>query len=339
MVNADTKKGNGRERAQRALLAVLPRAARVRVPERDPAGDIVVGGRRLRIGWIGEGNLRDARSLIRARRRRPDVAAARRMSPGAREVLRDAGIGWVDEMGAAEIAVGTILVSRSGQPPKPQGRPARWTPAAMAVAEALLCGTKATVGATQAATGLSTGSCTNALRVLTGFGHLEAESPRGRNSGRRVVDPDRLLLAYAEAVEALREPLSLCVGVAWPDPVEGLISLGMGWQKRDVAWAATRGVAAAVIAPHLTEVGSADVYVEPDTIVGLEALALDSGLRPLAGGRLTLRPFPTVAVNRLAEEVRGLRVAPWPRVYADLRGTGVRGEEAAEHLYEVIRDR
>ncbi|MGD0836257.1 MAG: hypothetical protein ABSB49_06400, partial [Polyangia bacterium] len=29
----------------------------------------------------------------------------------------------------------------------------------------------------------------------------------------------------------------------------------------------------------------------------------------------------------------------WPRVYADLRHTGVRGEEAAEHLREIVRGR
>ncbi len=60
-------------------------------------------------------------------------------------------------------------------------------------------------------------------------------------------------------------------------------------------------------------------------------------LRPIEGGRLTLRSFPTVAVRELAGEVGGLRVAPWPHVYVDLRRSGVRGEEAAEHLREVVR--
>lgn len=133
--------------------------------------------------------------------------------------------------------------------------------------------------------------------------------------------------------------MSLAAGVAWRDPLEGLASLGRRWNRGGANWAVTGQAAAAVVAPYLTEVGITEVYVEPETIVGLEAFVLDSGLRPIDGGRLILRPFPTVAVDRLVTDVQGLRVAPWPRVYADLRGSGVRGEEAAEHLYEVIRGR
>ena len=48
-----------------------------------------------------------------------------------------------------------------------------------------------------------------------------------------------------------------------------------------------------------------------------------------------IRPFPSAITNRLSTEHGALRVAPWPRVYADLRDQGVRGEESAEHLAEV----
>ena len=327
-------------RAEDAVRAVLPRAAKVRVGGHDAGVDIVVNGHPFGIKWIGDGRLADAKRVVSTRRGRPDIAVARRMSPGARETLAGAGIGWVDETGAAEIAAGTIVISRPGRPPKPTGAPKRWTPSVIAVAEALLCGTKATVAATEEATGLSNGSCTTALRVLTDFGLLEADAGRGRDSARRVADRDLLLDAYASAVEALPPTISLQIGVTWRDTIEGVALVGAKWDKAKVVWATSGAVAATVIAPHLTTVNAADVYVDAETILGLEAAAAAAaGLRPIEGGRLTLRPFPSVTVRRLATRVDGLMVAPWPRVFADVRTVGVRGEEAAEHLREVMHGR
>jgi hypothetical protein len=326
-------------RAEDAVRAVLPRAAKVRVGDVDAGVDIVVNGHPFVITWIGDGRLADAKRVVSTRRGRPDIAVARRMSPGARETLAEAGIGWVDETGAAEIAAGTIVISRPGRPPKPSGPPERWTPSVIAVAEALLCGTKATVAATEEATGLSNGSCTTALRVLTDFGLLEADAGRGRDSARRVADGDRLLDAYASVVEALPPSISLQIGVTWRDTIDGVMQTGARWDKAKVAWAASGAVAATVIAPLLTTVNAADVYVDAETILGLEAAAASAGLRPIEGGRLTLRPFPSVTARRLATRVDGLMVAPWPRVLADVRTIGVRGEEAAEHLREVMHAR
>lgn len=338
MVSTHARTRDVTDRAVKAVLAVLPRSAKARVPksQRDTGPDLIVGGQKLEIKWIGEGNLGDARRIL-ANRRRPDIVVARRLSPGAREALSEAGVGWVDETGAAEIAVGSIIVSRTGRPPKPAEQPRRWTAAILAVAEALLCETKPTVAATAAATGLSAGSCTQALRFLTDLGLLEAPARRGRFSGRQVTDPDQFLEAYALAVERAPTSLSLQVGVTWRDPVVGSAETGREWNKAKLGWAATGAVAASVIAPYLTAVTTAEVYVDADNMALLEAAAAAVSLRPIEGGRLTLRPFPTVGVRELASTVDGLRVAPWPRVYIDLRRSGVRGEEAAEHLREVIR--
>ena len=60
------------------------------------------------------------------------------------------------------------------------------------------------------------------------------------------------------------------------------------------------------------------------------------GWTPWRGGRLVFRPFRTPVTMRLCGQEAGPRVAPWPRIYADLRVAGVRGEEAAEHLLEVV---
>lgn len=330
----------GARRVEKALRAILPLGADVRVARvAGPVAELKVNGRRLRARWAGEGWLRQIRGLLADETGKPDVVVARRMSPGAREALAAAQIGWADESGAAEIALGNLIVSRSGRPDPPVKKPARWTPAVLAVAEALLCGVNATVAATEAATGLSTGSCTNALRVLTDLGLLVADTLRGRGSARRIADADQLLDTYALATVSLAPKLSLRVGVTWKDAVTGVAEVGHQWEEAGVTWVVTGAVAASVVAPFLTTVTTAEVYVDAVTVAQLEAVARRVGVRPIDGGRLTLLPFPTVTTRLLAQRIDGLRVAPWPRLYADLRTTGVRGEEAAEHLREVVRGR
>lgn len=324
------------ERILNALRAVFPPWSELKlISTEGHAADVRVAGRRLRVQWLPAGIPSEVRALA-DQRVQPDVVVARRMSPGAQEALAQLHVGWVDELGAAEIAVGTIIVSRTGQRPSPSNKPERWTPTVLSVAEALLSGVQPTVSATHRATGLSVGACSNALRLLADRGLLAAHASRGPASGRRVEDKRILLDAYTS--EALESPvaLALVVGVTWRDPVRGLIELGHRWKEQGIDWAATGPTAAAVMAPLLTTVSSAKVYVEADSFAGLEALALRSNLRPIEGGRLTLAPFPTTSTRLLARTVKDMRVAPWPRVYVDLRATGVRGEEAAEHLLEVI---
>ncbi len=322
--------------AAQTVLDVLPRSVDAETRELGPIVELVAAGQPLRIAWAGDGNLRQVRELLEKHREGVDIVAARRLSPAARELLADAEIGWADQSGAAEIAVGRIAVSREGRPPEP-ARLAGWTPAVLAVAEALLCGTPATVAATAEATGLSTGSCTNALRFLSDQGLLAADAKRGRGSARRVDDPDRLLDAYAAAVEVEKPGPQLQVGLQGRDLLESLSEAGAVWDSRGFAWAATGAAAAAILAPLLTSVASVEVFVDADSPAGLEARAADAGLRPIEGGRLTLRSFRSASVLRLGERHDGVRIAPWPRVYADLRRSGVRGEEAAEHLREVVR--
>lgn len=322
-------------RVDEAIRAALPRSVSVRARGRDSDIDLVVNGIAFQTKWIGEGGLRQVRDVLALKRNRPNIVVARRLSPGAREALSNAGVGWVDETGAAEIALGSLVVSRSGHPEPVREKPARWTPAVLAVAEALLCGRKATVSAMQEATRLSSGGSTKALATLTQLGLLTSKVARGRGSAREIRDKNELLDAYAAAAAAMVPAHSVRIGVTWRETTAGLVEVGKQWNRAGVEWAATGPAAAAVVAPYLTSVTTADVYIDARTIPGMTAIAASVGLQPIDGGRLVLRPFPTVTAQLLAEEESGLRVAPWPRVYVDLKAAGVRGEEAAEHLREI----
>ena len=178
-----TKSTAGASRAEAALRVLLPATASMTVVDtHDSVVDVKVAGRRLRVVWAGEGWRRDIDPVIAKHDGRIDVVAARRISPGGRTALNEAGIGWVDELGNAEVAIGSLLISRTGLVKNNEPPTAKWTPAVVAVTEALLLGTYPTVSATQSATGLSTGSCTNSLRALTELSYLESDAKRGRSS-------------------------------------------------------------------------------------------------------------------------------------------------------------
>jgi len=326
-------------RAAAAVIAVLPRSVNVQIVENENSPDIVVNGQPLSIKWAGKGNLGDVRLILSMCEKPPDIVVASKLSPGARNELLDAGVNWVDETGTAEIAIGQIIVSRTGSSQKTKMETTRWNPSVMAVTEAILTGVKATISDTGSATGLSEGSCTNALRFLTNQGLLKSAVKRGPKSARRIIDERMLLDAYVDAIEKAPLGLSLQVGIVGRDLVSRMVEVGKTWSNADISWASTGLIAANAIAPLITSVNSAEVYVSAKTIIGLEAVAKQAELMPIEGGRLTLRPFPAVSVRTMSKKIGGIRVAPWPRVYADLLQTGVRGEDAAEHLLEVIHDR
>jgi hypothetical protein len=320
-----------------ALQAVLPPSTALHLADTKDQDTAIVelGDRQLAARWVGRGSARTVRQALELPPR-PDVIVGSELSLAARNVASQAHVGWVDESGAAEIAIGTIVVSRSGRPRGTRTKPTAWTRTVLSVAEAILCGTPATVSTTAQATGHSMSSAAYALAALTGLGLLEASARRGRHSGRRVNDPDRLLEQYADAAQRLRSTAELRCGVLWRDPLAGLTQLGKHWTQAGVPWAATGSLGAEVLAPFLSNTTGGEVYVAAGSEPGLYNAARAAGLEPIEGGRLLLRPFPTAASDRLATEVDGVWVAPWPRVYADVRDAGVRGEEAAEHLREVV---
>jgi hypothetical protein len=173
------------------------------------------------------------------------------------------------------------------------------------------------------------------LRFLTEEGLLVADAARGRNSARRVRDPDLLLSAYADAVADAKPVWELRLGVLWRAPVEEALAVGRRWEAHGRGWAATGALAAAVLAPVQTEIAPLVLYVVAGSVSDLHVAAAEASLAEIDGGRLLLRAFGSPATARLSTlSDTGLSCAPWPRVFADVRATGVRGEDAAEHLRE-----
>src|SRR5680860_868201 len=180
------------ERVEQAIRAVLPAGTPVDLDVLDDGLiSVDVGAGCLTARWIGEGWLRDAIAALTVAGMKPEVLVARRVSPGARSAAADARVGWIDESGAAEVALPGLLISRTGRQDPKGARPVRWTPSVIGTAEALILGTRPTVAEVERSTGLSAGSATNALATLTTHGLLESGAARGRGSAREVTDRRR----------------------------------------------------------------------------------------------------------------------------------------------------
>ena len=328
------------ERAVAALEAVLRSALRAR-PADGPHRDVVVtlDDADFLVRWLSVGWPRQVAEALHDQPR-PDLLVAPLMSPGARKAARDAGVGWADESGAADIYFRDplIVIETTGSPPVPLDTRVGWRPAALAVCEALLAGNaNPTVSSVVKSTGISTGSVATALKFLEHNGHLASNAARGPGAARRIVNRDELLNAYATAAERLRSPISIHVGVLWRDPIVGTIELGRTWRKHNIDWSATSALSASVLAPAQTTIAPMEIYVPGRTPSDLRRVATVGGLKEIEGGRLLLRPFPTPAGATLSkQDPKGFRSMLWPRVYADLRTTGVRGEDAADHLREQM---
>jgi len=252
------------DRVAKGVAAVLPPRVVVSSALTDRNGDVLVRVAKelLRVRWLERGSAIVLQTRL-SNNSRPDLVMAAHMSSTAQLAATEAGVGWLDETGAAQFAVGTVVVSRTSVSVPVTARPAkRWTAATLGIAEALLTGVPGTVRALGAATGAAPSTVSLALNFLAHTGLLTSQAARGRNSGRSIAEPGRLLEAYADAVTNARETPCLRVGVLWRDPLEGLFQIGQRWDDQQLAWAATGALSAAALAPLQTQVAPVVVCVD-----------------------------------------------------------------------------
>lgn len=335
-----------------ALLRVLP-------PEfhTEQGADTVVvslGRRRwaLRPIWVGEGlpaDIRRVRNDLEHRRTGVDglpVIAARRMSPGAREILDRSQLSWVDASGRARIVVpGEMYLARLDPVPADAGRPFTWSGAAQAVAETLLTwrvrhrdNVPDAIGRVGVIAEAAEVSVAHAARVLRQFDEqgytAKTGAERGSTATRELRDPGRMLSDWA-GQHALKDRAPMAeFYVPWRDHAQTLSMVASSLGAAD--WALTGAAAADRIAPFLTTVPTVDVEVPSRAVA--EARRLLSSHEDVReterGGRVRLFTAEEYLFG-LVDDQHGVRVASPVRVYGDLLRERGRAVEAAEYLREV----
>jgi hypothetical protein len=336
-------------KVRRTLTAVLPEGLHVEVkPRRQtvaPSFDVTVragvAAHRFVAGWAGEGwpaDVERLEGLVPGL----DVVLATNLSDGAREWLSRRGLGWADETGRASISRRSgLVISREPRNMRTHRDqpPARWRRSMLTVAEAVLAGVVPTVEGIEQVTGLSRNATASALDRLERLGLLERPlARRGPMSGRRVVDMNAFLDAYASAAAELHSKQSpVLVHRLWSDPLEALrTEIAPALDAEGTSWAVTGVAASLLIAPYLSDVTTLELYVDRELFADSSRLASLLGGRQVdRGHRIEIRQLPTTMSTR-GPVIDGVHVALPARVYADLVATGGRSAEAAHHLRETL---
>lgn len=308
----------------------------------------------LRPVWCGEGlpaDAKRARDEIAhgggARSNAIPVVTARRVSPGAREILDSQNLSWADTSGRAEIVIpGRVYIARFEPIRADAGRAFRWTAAADAIAETLLTwrtqqggGEAMTVDKVAVIAEAADVSVAHAARVLRHFDEqgytAKTGAERGSSASREFRDPGRMLSDWAGHYAASGEPGRVIeFHVPWRDPEESISMLLEILRGQD--WALTGEAAADRIAPHLTSVPTVDVYV-PERQLSAARVRLSQHpdvTEVESGGRIRIHQADPFVV-KLAQDVRGVRTVAPVRVYADLLRARGRSAEAGEYLREM----
>jgi hypothetical protein len=300
------------------------------------------------VKWAGEGWPQDVR---RAASDVPDpwppevVVLARQLSPGAIEWLRERGANWADEAGQARLLgpKGLIVIREPARPPREE-RPARsfrWSPSALTVAEAILSRTDRPLPAAELAhiSGWSLPQVANVLKAFDAQGWTIKRGPaRGPRAHRALLDADALLAAWSAGVAEVPHPTRIAHR-ATRDVIALLRGQLAPALDRTAGWALSGWAGLEIAAPFATATPTLHVYVAESDFAGPLSDAIErAGLREVEeGGRVTFRAADTRTLA-LAMRRDDLPVVSAPRLFADLTALGGRGQDAADHVKELLID-
>lgn len=341
-------------RMNSALSRVLERPVES-IEELDPRSaraTVVVGNAAhgLELRWVGRGWPGDLEQVLGSV---PDlwprqlVLVGQRFSPGATEQLTQRGANWLDETGAARIETDSgLLVFREPDETAPGSvapRDFRWAASSLEIAEWLLTEPpRETFNAHALAdrSGWSYAQTTKVLRQLSGRGWVKKTGgSRGVGSGWQLADAAGLLEAWTTYLVGHR-PETVGAHRVLRDPMLFARTELASALSSETQWALSGWAGLELAAPFVTTVPVIQVAVDADALVdGRIREAMRSlGLREVKeGARVEFFALSKFSLS-LAREYHRVPVVSAPRLYADLRALGGRGEEAAEHVrQELIR--
>ena len=330
-----------KDRITRAVSTVLDADVLVQ-PAVDGAHALRVVGLprqpRFRAAWVRRGSPAEVRARLE---RSPEVTlvVAPELSSGARQLLDERAINWVDETGAASLRGQGLLVhvDRAPAPKDPEPHGASWSEIAVLAAEATLAAGPAQITTAWIAEHAGC-SIARASRILTGWdqeGWTAKQGPaRGRGAHRILEHPDAMLESWTAHLNAM--PVERWFAHTTSRDLDDMRAR-LAHVLDDVAFGWTGWAAAQQLAPFVSQLPVLHLRVdERYAHRDLAPRLRDAGLTLTDdAGRIELWRTPGNAL-RLATPSPSGPLVSWPRVYADLKRLEGRGNDAAEHLRDVM---
>lgn len=282
-------------------------------------------------------NVATAWQLVREADAQPEtrmLLIAGETTGDAREVLLQHGVGVIDGLGHAHIELPGLLLHHEGNRPRQRAWPTRLNGKAGVAAQALLMHPERAwqVQELAAEARVSLGLAHRVLGRLTDEGVVAAEGS-GRSRVRRVSDPTALLDLWAE--ENTFHVTQTEAYLLAQNPRQLIDELGQGLDRSGTGYALTGAAAATLVAPFITAVPVAEVWVT--ATAAPERLCEAVGAEPVADGpNVVFLQARDDTPLTFREQASGLWLASRFRLYADLRQSPRRGREQADHLRQEV---
>lgn len=265
----------------------------------------------------------------------PTVVIAAEMTGRAREILEEAGIGSIDGLGNVRLALPGLLMRITGTTrPRRTASPTRLSGKSSLVAQAMLLDVERSWHVSDLAQqcGVSAGLAHRVLRRLEDEGVVAADGA-GPRKARRLSNPAALLDLWAE--EHHDRPTRRPVFLLAQTTDQRIDILCEGLETAVVDYALTGAAAAARIAPFVTSVPVAEVWLSSRTATS--ELCEQLGATPVESGpNVVLLQERDDAPLAFRTRESGVWTANVFRIYVDARRDPQRGREQSDHLRREV---